>query len=245
MAIHIHPDAFKRFNDLANQLLTKVVPEPKLVPVGQAFRPDIYAVANIPEQDIIGEVVEVHSVVDGAGQEVGRFFRQGNPKVGLVGDGFGALDRRWRMTSVDLTQSVHHVTNMFDLRVLEDADSIQITLGQVMRMIVCRQVDSKSAGLLLYALQIASANLRRTHFEPCFKEHVTVDLLRVPERVIGDDAWSPSDFKDSHRVAPRPPKSLVEGGRPRPPKSLVWRGRSRPRTNLCRRKNPRCPPSLA
>jgi hypothetical protein len=117
--------------------------------------------------------------------------------------------RRWRMTSVDLTQSVHHVTPMFDLPVLEDADSIQITLGQIMRMIVCRQVDSKSAGLLLYALQIASANLRRTHFEPCFKQHVTVDLLRVPDRVIGDDAWSASDFANAARTPSSSEESCV------------------------------------
>src|SRR3989440_6040840 len=75
--------------------------------------------------------------------------------------------RRWRMTTVDLSHSVHHVTSEFVLPVLEDADSIQITLGQIMRMIVCRQVEPKSAGLLLYALQIASANLRRTGVDPC------------------------------------------------------------------------------
>src|SRR3989454_2441348 len=101
--------------------------------------------------------------------------------------------RRWRMTTVDLSHSAHHVTTEFVLPVLEDAESIQITLGQVMRMIVCRQVDTKSAGLLLYGLQIASANLRRTRFEPYHKD-VTVDLFRVPERIIGDEAWSPSDF---------------------------------------------------
>src|SRR2546425_7368724 len=105
--------------------------------------------------------------------------------------------RRWRMTTVDLSHSAHHVTTEFVLPVLEDADSIQITLGQIMRMIVCRQVDTKSAGLLLYGLQIASANLRRTHFEPYHRD-ITVDLFRVPERVIGDEAWSPSDFKDAH-----------------------------------------------
>src|SRR5207249_122709 len=88
-------------------------------------------------------------------------------------------------------------TTEFVLPVLEDADSIQITLGQIMRMIVCRQVDTKSAGLLLYALQIASANLRRTGFEP-YHRNVTVDLFRVPERIIGDEAWSPSDFKDAN-----------------------------------------------
>src|SRR5947207_11485034 len=105
--------------------------------------------------------------------------------------------RRWRMTTVDLSHSAHHVTTEFVLPVLEDADSIQITLGQIMRMIVCRQVDTKSAGLLLYGLQIASANLRRTRFEPYHKD-VTVDLFRVPERIIGDEAWSPADFKDAN-----------------------------------------------
>ncbi len=112
--------------------------------------------------------------------------------------------RRWRMTTVDLSHSVHHVTSEFVLPVLEDADSIQITLGQIMRMIVCRQVDTKSAGLLLYALQIASANLRRTGFEP-YHRNVTVDLFRVPERVIGDEAWSPSDFKDFNTSVGRAP----------------------------------------
>jgi len=105
--------------------------------------------------------------------------------------------RRWRMTTVDLSHSAHHVTTEFVLPVLEDADSIQITLGQIMRMIVCRQVEPKAAGLLLYALQIASANLRRTRFEPYHKD-VTVDLFRVPERIIGDEAWSPADFKDAN-----------------------------------------------
>jgi hypothetical protein len=120
------------------------------------------------------------------------------------------------MTHVDLSQSAHHVTSMFDLPVLEDADSIQITLGQIMRMIVCRQVDTKSAGLLLYGLQIASANLRRTHFEP-YHRNVTVDLFRVPERIIGDEAWSPSDFKDAHvGRAPSPAKSCVVATLPEP-----------------------------
>jgi len=42
------------------------------------------------------------------------------------------------MTTVDLSHSAHHVTTEFVLPVLEDADSIQITVGQIMRMIVCR-----------------------------------------------------------------------------------------------------------
>src|SRR5437667_6409671 len=128
---------------------------------------------------------------------------------------------RWRMTTVDLSHSAHHVTTEFVLPVLEDADSIQITLGQIMRMIVCRQVDTKSAGLLLYGLQIASANLRRTRFEPYHKD-VTVDLFRVPERIIGDEAWSPSDFKDANvgnvGRAPTPANESCVGRAPTPAK---------------------------
>ena len=121
--------------------------------------------------------------------------------------------RRWRMTTVDLSHSAHHVTTEFVLPVLEDADSIQITLGQIMRMIVCRQVDTKSAGLLLDALQIASANLRRTGFEP-YHRNVTVDLFRVPERIIGDEAWSPADFANVGNVGrasplAEPPSSAI------------------------------------
>ena len=101
-------------------------------------------------------------------------------------------------------QRMPRLRDEFVLPVLEDADSIQITLGQIMRMIVCRQVDTKSAGLLLYGLQIASANLRRTQFEP-YHRNVTVDLFRVPERIIGDEAWSPSDFKDAHAGVGRAP----------------------------------------
>src|SRR6266699_2947685 len=115
--------------------------------------------------------------------------------------------RRWRMTTVDLSHSAHHVTTEFVLPVLEDADSIQITLGQIMRMIVCRQVDTKSAGLLLYALQIASANLRRTGFEP-YHRNVAVDLFRVPERVIGDEAWSPADFANVGNVGRASPLAV-------------------------------------
>src|SRR5438093_13006537 len=127
------------------------------------------------------------------------------------------------MTTVYLTHSAHHVTPEFVLPVLEDADTIQITLGQIMRMIVCRQVDTKSAGLLLYGLQIASANLRRTRFEPYHKD-VTIDLFRVPERIIGDEAWSPSDFPHvgNLRRAPSPAK-------PSPTKEPDVSGRPRPR----------------
>lgn len=76
MTIQIHPEAAKRFDELGNQLLTKLAPEQQLVKAHarQGFRPDIYPVANIPEQDIVGEVQIKKLFFNGAGEEVGRLF---------------------------------------------------------------------------------------------------------------------------------------------------------------------------
>src|SRR5271166_3888317 len=52
------------------------------------------------------------------------------------------------------------------LPTLEDANSIQVGLAEVMRQMVTQMIDHKTAALLLYALQIASANVKRTSFEP-------------------------------------------------------------------------------
>ena len=45
--------------------------------------------------------------------------------------------------------------------VLEDAQSIQSVVRQVAMLILGGKIDNKQAGLMLYALQIASANLGR------------------------------------------------------------------------------------
>ncbi len=66
----------------------------------------------------------------------------------------------------------------------EDANGIQCALMQVADAIVRGAIDYKRAALLLYALQIASANLKRVRFEPQ-PHHVVRELLEeaaVPER---------------------------------------------------------------
>jgi hypothetical protein len=80
-----------------------------------------------------------------------------------------------------------------DLPVLEDANSIQVSLMQIMRLIITGQIDAKTAGLLLYALQTASANLGRTSFEPN-RHCVVLDLNTVDETALGEPVWTDSDF---------------------------------------------------
>src|SRR5579863_6174096 len=53
----------------------------------------------------------------------------------------------------------------FGFPLLEDANSIQVALMKVIQMIGSGMLDHKTAGVLLYALQTASANLRYAKFE--------------------------------------------------------------------------------
>jgi hypothetical protein len=75
------------------------------------------------------------------------------------------------------------------LPTLEDANSVQLGLAGVIRQLVHRDIDHKTAALLLYALQTASANLKWTSFEP-EPTLVVIDRECVKERPLGATAWS-------------------------------------------------------
>ena len=53
----------------------------------------------------------------------------------------------------------------FQLPLLEDANSIQIAIGDTLNALLAGQIDHKTAGLLLYGLQTAATNVRHTDFE--------------------------------------------------------------------------------
>jgi hypothetical protein len=61
---------------------------------------------------------------------------------------------------------IHNVRAANNLPVLEDANSIQCALMQIARALLDKSIDHKTAGLLLYTMQTASANFRRVNFEP-------------------------------------------------------------------------------
>jgi len=61
------------------------------------------------------------------------------------------------------------------LRRLRMPIPIQLTLRQVTELIMCGRMDSDRAGLILYALQIASSNLKRMELEKPQPEQVVTD----------------------------------------------------------------------
>ncbi len=55
---------------------------------------------------------------------------------------------------------------LVDMPLIEDPNSIQLALMKMVQALVDGRVDMKLAGLLLYALQIASSNVNRLTFAP-------------------------------------------------------------------------------
>lgn len=82
----------------------------------------------------------------------------------------------------------------FVLPVLEDANAVQMALMQVMQLLAWGEMDRKVAGLLLYGLQTASANLRHVDFEPSEPTDVVVYRENVQKTDIGGPQWDPEDF---------------------------------------------------
>jgi hypothetical protein len=76
------------------------------------------------------------------------------------------------------------------LPTLEDANSIQVALANVIERLIMSEIDHKTAALMLYALQTASINLKRTSLEPELPTHVVIDRNSVADRPIGASAWS-------------------------------------------------------
>jgi hypothetical protein len=72
-------------------------------------------------------------------------------------------------------------TGEIALPVFEDAHSIQSVIRQFVQMVLQKRLEPKTAGTLLYALQIASSNLKRMELEKPQPEQVVVDFETEPK----------------------------------------------------------------
>jgi hypothetical protein len=81
------------------------------------------------------------------------------------------------------------------LPLLEDADSVQMALMQVIQKLACGGLDHKTAGLMLYALQTASSNLRHVTFEVSDATRIAIDPNDVHRTCIDGPQWFEEDFE--------------------------------------------------
>jgi hypothetical protein len=89
----------------------------------------------------------------------------------------------------------------FDLPLLEDANSVQVSLMKVIQMLGSGRMDHRTAGLMLYALQTASINLRNADFEAKNATHVVIDRDDVHRTSLGGPQWFEQDFEDPSEEA--------------------------------------------
>jgi hypothetical protein len=69
-----------------------------------------------------------------------------------------------------------YATGEIKLPVFEDAHSIQSVIHQVVQMVLQKRLGRETANLTLYALQIASSNLKRMELEKPQPEQVVTDV---------------------------------------------------------------------
>jgi hypothetical protein len=103
---------------------------------------------------------------------------------------------RWQEQRVQLNVPGVKVRPSIDLPVLEDANSVQVALMQVMALLLAGQIEHKTAALLLYGLQTASGNLRKADFE-AYPPGVVIDPDNVDQTLMGEKLWENSDFEDT------------------------------------------------
>jgi hypothetical protein len=81
------------------------------------------------------------------------------------------------------------------LPTLEDANSIQLALAELMRLVVTQQIEHRTASLLLRILRAASSNLKLLSLDPK-PSHVVIDPDSVADRPLGATAWSTTEGRE-------------------------------------------------
>jgi hypothetical protein len=109
---------------------------------------------------------------------------------------FCYFHKRYQEERIRLTADRRRAPATFFLPVLEDANSIQMSLMQIMRLLLTGQIEHKTASLLLYALQTASTNLRLTRFDPRVHE-VILDPREARNSPLDETRlWDDEDFEE-------------------------------------------------
>jgi hypothetical protein len=103
--------------------------------------------------------------------------------------------------------------------VFEDAHSIQTVIRQVVQLMLARRIERKDAGLLLYALQIASGNLKMMQAEKAKPTQVVVEPDMATETPLGMTPWSATGHGHDRDEAEAGESNNEEQNSPVPPPS--------------------------
>ena len=115
-------------------------------------------------------------------------------------------DRPW---PVECYSDIEYATGEINLPFFEDAHSIQAVIRQVVQMVLQKRIERKTASLLLYALQIASSNLKRMELEKPQPEQVVTDLEPVVDPREHGKLPSPAPARPRAKLQPARPQQIA------------------------------------
>jgi hypothetical protein len=106
---------------------------------------------------------------------------------------------------------LRHPNSRIQLPLLEDAESIQIAIQEVADAITQDRIDPRRAGLLLFALQTASSNLKHADFEPKkLREYADPAQQSPIVKLLMDELelWEKSEDSSAPQATEKPPASV-------------------------------------
>jgi hypothetical protein len=86
------------------------------------------------------------------------------------------------------------------LPAVEDSASIQLALIEVLQALACNQLDPRRAGLLLYGLQVASANAKDVHVNANSIRSISYTSEGIP-LATQEHGWDVEDIEEADRLA--------------------------------------------
>jgi len=146
MTIEFHPNAARRFDELGNELRGRVVACGDVESKKPRFHPELYPMADIGKDDVIGEVRVTRSIVNGMDEETGRIFEKNNSKLGLIDEGYKTLTKL--------------ATQLQTTAVLRDTVTVEFVRDLVFDWVARYHGHSDSPSLTEFVVQEASVNIK-------------------------------------------------------------------------------------
>jgi hypothetical protein len=132
-----------------------------------------------------------------------------------------------------------HAIGKINLPVFEDAYSIQTVIREVVQLVLQKRVEPKTASLLLYALQIASSNLKRMELEKPQPAEVVTDLESVSSEPTNHEPTNHEPTTHDQKAtqanaSPETSQDAISSGEDLPPGTIQACHRPEPRRGVAK-----------
>ena len=122
------------------------------------------------------------------------------PPEKTIGQGTCPVGGAAEAAAPDLKETWESGSPPLELPAVEDSASIQLALIEVLQALAANQLDPRRAGLLLYALQVASANAKNVHIHSDSIRSISYTKEGIP-LATQEHGWDVEDIEEADRLA--------------------------------------------